>query len=211
MSVLAVSGDATGDHGAYDALAPGYLGYLDQIDLWYGPDGCTSNWNDISMLAASFHHLLWNEHDAARRAPLLAAFDRELVHPANTRGAVAEKNAWYDLMWAAQKPLGPGTDGPAYAAVEDAVCQLRQFPRSNHVVARDTTSLAPGVCDGRKMESLAASPFDIADRCAATFAYWGNPYIRNTCGDEPTLIQQPSGFLLPYWMGRYYGFIDASQ
>lgn len=34
------------------------------------------------------------------------------------------------------EPLGPDTDGPAYAAVEDAICQLRQFPRSNHAVAR---------------------------------------------------------------------------
>jgi hypothetical protein len=113
-------------------------------------------------------------------------------------------------MWAAQKPLGPA-DGPAYDAVEDAVCQLRQFPRSNHGVARDTTVLAPEVCLDRQDNSLAATPFAIADRCAATFAYWGNPYERVTCADEPTVIHQPAGYLLPYWMGRYYGFITPDE
>jgi hypothetical protein len=195
---------------AYRSLA--WDGYLDDIDQWSGTDGCGANWNNLSMLTASFHHLLWSERDPVRRALLAGAFDRSLAHPTETtRGILAEHNAWYEIMWAAQKPLGPGTDGPAYAAVEDAVCQLRQFPRSNHQVARDLTPLAPGVCAGRQGESLAALPFSIADRCAGTFAYWGNPYERSLCDAWPELIHQPGGYLLPYWMGRYYGFIAADQ
>jgi hypothetical protein len=182
--------------------------FLDQVALWDGPDGCESNWNNISMLLASFHHLLWARDDVAIWRD---AFVREVAAAPVTRGPLAQHNAWYQIMWAAQKPLGPGTDGPAYAAVEDAVCQLRQFPRSNHTVARDTTALAPHACDDRFTRSLAAAPFEIADRCAATYAWWGNPYERHACSDEPTLVQQPAGFLLPYWMGRYYGFITATQ
>ncbi len=181
---------------------------LDQTELWAGPDGCESNWNNISMLLASFHHLLWARDDVAVWRD---AFVREVAEAPVTRGPLAQHNAWYEIMWAAQKPLGPDTDGPAYAAVEDAVCQLRQFPRSNHLAAHDTTALAPHACDDRFGRSLAATPFPIADRCAATFAWWGNPYERTTCGDEPTLIQQPAGYLLPYWMARYYGFISAAQ
>jgi hypothetical protein len=218
LAILGMSMAATAAVGTGDAdLAASYAAldwgsYFDQIEQWTGDDGCQANWNNLSMLTASFHHLLWNERDPARRAPLLAAFDVELAHPTvSARGILAEHNAWYDIMWAAQKPLGSGTDGPAYAAVEDAVCQLRQFPRSNHVVARDTTPLAPEVCLGRQSESLAGVAFEIADRCAATYAWWGNPYQRSACADEPTAVQQPAGFLLPYWMARYYGFIDAAQ
>ncbi len=211
-SFIAVAAQATGD----PALASAYTqlpgaAYLDQIEIWQGSDGCTSNWNDISMLAASFHHLLWNDHDAAHRSPFVAAFDRELVHPAVSRGILGEHNAWFDVMWAAQKPLGPGTDGPAFDAVADAVCQLREFPRSNHVVACDTTALAPEVCTGRAGESLAAQAFEIADRGAATYVWWGDPYVRGICTPDPTVILQPSGFLLPYWMARYYGFVTAAQ
>jgi hypothetical protein len=206
-SALATTARGTGDPvlaSAYAALAPTNATYLDQISIWSGPDGCTSNWNDVSMLTAAFHHLLWNDATATR-APFLAAFERELV--AQPRGILVEHDAWYELMWAAQKPLGPGTDGPAYAAVEDAVCQLREFPRSNHLVAHDTAPLAAEVCTGRQGESLAASAFTTADRCAATFVWWGNAYIRAGCTSDPTLVQNPGGYLLPYWMGRYYGFI----
>jgi len=214
LAILGLSMAATAAVGTGDpALAASYgqldwTEYFNQIEQWNGDDGCGANWNNLSMLTASFHHLLWNERDVARRQPLLAAFDVELAHPtATSRGILVEHNAWYDIMWAAQKPLGPGTDGPAFAAVEDAVCQLRQFPRSNHVVARDTTPLAPEACLGRHDESLAATAFEVTERCAATYVWWGNPYERRACADEPTAVQQPAGFLLPYWMARYYGFV----
>jgi len=212
-SFVATTARSTGDPTlatAYARLAAANAAYLDQIAIWSGGDGCTSNWNDISMLTSAFHHLMWND-SAASRAPFLAAFARELVTPANTRGILAEHNAWYDVMWAAQKPLGPGTDGPAYAAVEDAVCQLREFPRSNHQVAHDTAPLAPEVCTGRQGESLAAAPFSVADRCAATYLWWGNPYVRSACTTDATLVQNPGGYLLPYWMARYYGFVAAGD
>ena len=161
------------------------------------------------MLAAAFHHLIWN--DPAHASAWQPAFDAILAHPPNSRAITKQHNAWYDVMYAAQKPLGPSSDGPAYDAVADAVCQLREFPRSNHVVARDSTSIAPAACEGRQHESMAAAPFSIAERCAATFAWWGNPYIRTTCADEPSLVQNPAGYLLPYWMARYYGFISATD
>ena len=214
LAILGLSFAATAATGTGDpALATSYRqlawdGYFDQISQWTGPDGCGANWNNLSMLTASFHHLIWN--DPARRAPLQAVFERELVEPGVTRGILAEHNAWYDIMWAAQKPLGPGTDGPAFDAVEDAVCQLRQFPRSNHVVARDTTS-APEVCTGRQGESLALAAFEVADRSAATYIWWGNPYIRSVSTEDPTLVNNPAGYLLPYWMARYYGFVSAEQ
>jgi hypothetical protein len=91
------------------------------------------------------------------------------------------------------------------------VCQLRQFPASNHAVARPDVLDVPHACDGRQGESLAATAYEAADRCAATYAWWGNPYRRDPCGDDPTAIWNPTGFLLPYWMGRYYGFISAEQ
>jgi hypothetical protein len=64
---------------------------------------------------------------------------------------------------------------------------------SNHRVARDTTG-APAVCFGRSGESLAAEPFSVADRCAATFAWWGDPYERTSCAGDLTAVQQPAGY-----------------
>lgn len=71
--------------------------------------------------------------------------------------------------------------------------------------------LSGEACRDRQDASLAATPFSIADRCATTFAYWGNPYERQRCAAEPTHVKAPGSFLLPYWMGRYHGFIAADQ
>lgn len=211
LSFAATAAVGTGDQtlaAAYQQLA--WQGYFDQVDQWSGPDGCEANWNNLSMLTASFHHLIWNERDPDTRTEIQRVFRAELVEPPVTRGILRQHNAWYDIMWAAQKPLGPGTDGPAYDAVEDAVCQLRQFPRSNHVVARDTTA-PPEVCLDRQGNSLAFAAFDVADRGAATYIWWGNPYSRYVATGDPALVNNPAGYLLPYWMARYYGFITAEQ
>lgn len=181
---------------------------LDEIDQWNGPDGCEANWNNLSMLVASFYETIHWPRALAEAGPYRDAFAASLVTTTETtRNIVAQHNAWWNILWAIGKPLGPGTDGPAYAAVEDAICQLKQFPRSNHQVAKDTAALAPGACTDRLDNSLAAQPFEIADRCAATFAYWGNPYERSQCDDRHELVRQPGGYLLPYWMGRYFGLI----
>jgi len=189
LAVLGLSFLATAHADAYAQLAPSYQTYLDQIEVLYG---CTSNWNDISMLAASFYQLIWNAPESDRA-----------IYRAAIPALTDEKNAWFDFMYAAQSPT------PQYAAVEDGVCQLREFPASNVAAAHDTTR-AKQTCTGRHDESMAAAPFDVADRCAATFVWWGNPYMRTTCTADATLVQQPTGYLLPYWMGRYFGFIDAN-
>jgi hypothetical protein len=181
---------------------------LDEIDQWDGPDGCEANWNNLAMLTASFSETIHWPHSLDGFAPYRQAFADSLAHPIETsRGILAQHNAWWQILWAIAKPLGPGTDGPAYAAVEDAVCQLKQFPRSNHQVAKNTAALAPHACTDRLDNSLGTTPFEIADRCAATFAYWGNPYERSQCDDRHELVRQPGSYLLPYWMGRYFGFI----
>ena len=70
---------------------------------------------------------------------------------------------------------------------------------------------APTACTGRNGNPLAAAPVSIADRCAATFAWWGDPYELHTCADDPTLVQNPAGYLLPYWMARYHGFLGPDD
>jgi hypothetical protein len=164
--------------------------YLDQIDIWSGADGCTSNWNDLSMLTAAFFAL----------PALQSTFDATLVAP--PRGILTEHNAWWNLLYAAH------TASPAI--VEDAACALREGSRSsNHQAAR--TAAAPEACTDRFGNPLAAAPFSIADRCAATFAWWGNPYAIGSCTDDPTMVDNPAGYLLPYWMARYHGFLAATD
>jgi hypothetical protein len=198
-SFLGTAAAGTGDAELVAAYAQlGYTSYLDQISVWPGGDNCTANWNDLSMLAASFHDVIAS--DPANRAVWQAGFASALV--GMPKGLLVEHNAWWDLLWAE-------ATAPEPAVIEDAACALREFPRSNHTIAHVPTE--PTACTGRHDEPLAAAPLSIADRCAATYAWWGNPYELASCAADPTLVQNPAGYLLPYWMARYHGFVGPND
>lgn len=188
-----------------------FTDYLPSLMLYSGEGSCESNWNNFSMAMANFHHLLWYERDLATRALVQDAMTTEAMLSDRDRALIEQQNAWFDVMWAAHKHLGPGSDGPDHGAVEDAVCSLRQFPASKHTPTRDSASLYEHDCDGRKGDSMAAEPVPVAERCAHTFLWWRNPYFRESCTERTWEVRQPADYLLAYWMARYYGFVGAQQ
>jgi hypothetical protein len=123
------------------------------------------------------------------------------------RPVLVQNNAFFDFMWAAQKTLGPESDGPAFEAVENGVCMLRQFPASQ--AERDVTlpSRYQPYCKNRFDADVAEFPRQVAERCTGTFVWWGDPYGLGTCTRNARQINAPTAYLLAYWMGRYYGFI----
>ena len=184
--------------------------------LGVGP-GCKANYNNFSMVMTYFVDLLWFERDAQVLEKAWAAFDTQLVRYDSPRALIHQKNAWFDVMWAAMKKLGPGSDGPAYDAVNDAACSLKQYPASKHHVARDPAALYPHYCDGRfdkvdddvHEDSKTELPVPVAERCVRNFLWWGDPYDRDACTEDVTAVEQPGDYLLAYWMGRYFGFFPA--
>jgi len=188
-----------------------YTDYLDDMFMFMPPEGCKSNWNNMSMMMAAFHTLIWFEQDSETRHVFQDALDREMMNADNPRALIVNNNAWYNFIWASSKYLGPQSDGPAYEAVKQAVCGLRQFPARKHPVTRDTFATYPHDCDGRLDESLTNVPIPVAERCLGTFLWWGCPYRREQCSEDRMTLLQPGDYLLAYWMGRYYGFISEDQ
>ncbi|MDP7111775.1 MAG: hypothetical protein QGH45_07420 [Myxococcota bacterium] len=188
-----------------------FTDYFPAMLMYTGEGSCKSNWNNFSMAMVSFHHLLWFERDLPTRALVQEAMASEAMLADRERALIEQENAWFNVMWAAQKQLGPGSDGPDHQAVEDAVCSLRQFPASQAVPTLDPTSLYEHDCDSRQGSSMAAEPIPVSLRCPKTFLWWANPYRRNTCTEESWNIRVPSDYLLAYWMARYYGFVGAHQ
>jgi hypothetical protein len=188
-----------------------YTDYLDDMFMYMPPEGCKSNWNNMSMMMAAFHTLIWYDNDAETRHVFQDALDREMMNADNPRALILNNNAWYNFIWASSKYLGPDSDGPAYEAVKQAVCGLRQFPARKHPVTRDTVATYPHDCEGRLGESLTNVPIPVAERCLGTFLWWGCPYRREQCTEDPMTLLQPGDYLLAYWMGRYYGFISEEQ
>ena len=119
------------------------------------------------------------------------------------------------MMYAAMKATGPGTDGQDVAAIEDALCGLRQFPEYKSAVSVDLGEAdlpTDDTCASRFAGSfLTIDPAPVWQRCPRTFLWWGNPYHHQRCTADPTWVQPPSDYLLPYWMARYFGWIGAGD
>ncbi len=183
--------------------------YFKLTALYNGKEGCLTNFNNVSMLNSAYHGMLMFEHDPDVRPLVQEAFRQEVVEFDGPKSTQHLRNSWYGFTWAATKPLGPQSDGPAYQMVEDAICTLRQFPATQAIPDMDNTELYPHYCDSRLGDSMAEEPIPIAQRCPSTYIFWKNPYIRHKCAAQPWEVRQPGDYLLAYWMGRYYGFIPA--
>lgn len=199
------------DHGLH-ATDP-YDQVMFELLLYLGTDSCGSNWNNFAMEMLYLHTLLLYETDPELRATVQRVLDEKVYNPPDEeRPLIEQKNAFYDFIFAADKALGPGSDGPALDVVERGICVLRQFPASEQ--QRDVTCPAAEcveVCVDRNERPLSAYARLPQERCPETFLWWGNPYSRDECAANPQRIFAPSDYLLPYWMGRYYGFITADM
>ena len=177
--------------------------------LYVGDEACRSNYNNISMHMLSLATLVWLGEDDPR---VLRAVQNHLDveafrTPGQPRALINQHNALFDFVFAAHKRLGPGSDGHVPAVVEDGVCQLRQFRASQQSV--DFTVDRAPYCKNRFDDDVSNRARESWERCPATFVWWGDPYSLRSCSAGNTEIPQPAGYLLPYWMARYYGFVDA--
>jgi hypothetical protein len=183
-----------------------YREYLDSMGL---AQGCDSNYDTISIAMLNYFNLIWYEAD-----PALRAFYRDKFR-ANTKGP---DSAGRDL-WGESDPfknliLVSTMEPGAYDAAEvkpmiaGAVCSLKRFPTDNILRAKDATGYAEW-CQSARHGSLAAEPVPVDERCASVFVWWGDPNARVACGQNLKAAEPPASYLLPYWMGRYFGYIGA--
>ncbi|MGM0575405.1 MAG: hypothetical protein ACQEXJ_06715 [Myxococcota bacterium] len=180
------------------------LGFL---PLFTGEDGCKTNWNNISMAVTAFQNVLWSASDPEIRALAQQVVGEQMVHANHPKALIHQQNPWYHFTWAAQKDLGPDSTGPAHEAVEDGVCALRRFPTTRAFVGLDATQIYEKHCESRLGAPLAEDPMPPEHRCPTKYLWWNSLYEIETCKPQPWRIYHPTDYLLPYWMGRYHGFI----
>ena len=135
------------------------------------------------------------------------------------RALITQENPWWSFFWAGAAltapDLAPVADADFQAAmitaVDEGLCSLRRFPTTLQELGVDGSLDEEEVCIGRLDESLGASVVPPDARCPREFLYWFNPYQRKACALNPWVVYQPASYLLPYWMGRYHGFIDEAM
>lgn len=190
-----------------------YTQYLKDNAIYLGDKGCLMNYDNVSMHMLSMHNLIWFEHDPALREAYQRSLDEDVFRPKNQPRALMYHNSvFFDFIFASQKRLGSGSDGPAYDVVSNGIAMLKQFPTRYHYedISPSTEKNKP-FCKSRFNEDLSEFAHTPAERCPDNVMFWGDPYNMYSCTHNRRVIVAPTDYLLPYWMGRYYGFITAEM
>lgn len=188
-----------------------YTTYINNLGLLMG---CDTNFDNVSMMMLAYMNWIWFEPSELERQRY-----RELFETAS-RGPDSEgRDIWsmqipfYNFMIAAAEGNGLMTEerrGLMENLVEDGVCILKSFPETQIQRTRDNSALEIW-CMSERYPNLAAEVLPIQDRCTSTFEWWQDVSQIEVCTGNPNNAVNPAGFLTPYWMGRYFGFISGDM
>lgn len=195
LSFLKVAHHITGDakyKQHYDSLITEH-GYLSNVLLTKKLFPDENNHSDDQLGYVAWYPILQLEHDPKVRGALRSAVRRHY------KVVASEKPSFYAFVTA--------TVDPDYVNIEAGIDNLREIPVDRRHWRMENSHRADVVFDPRidrfgKRQLLRVLPADERD-----FAKWnGNPYIPDTGGDGRS-EDDGAAYLLPYWMGRYHGFI----
>ncbi|MCC6807553.1 MAG: hypothetical protein IT381_09020 [Deltaproteobacteria bacterium] len=167
---------------------------------------CLTNYDNVSMAALAYFESMFLEPDAAVRAETRALVEKGL-RTDQGHDVREELNAFLNVIAAA---AGERHDGAAETMVRDAACALAAMPamRTQRSVANDDVA---EICVSPRHGSIGATVRPIERRCENLFVWWRNPRARDHCDADARVVMQPTGYLLPYWMGRYFRFFAADD
>ncbi|WP_320178510.1 two-component regulator propeller domain-containing protein [Roseovarius pacificus] len=198
LSFLKVAHYVTGDQKYEDHYRKLILEhkYLNNILLTKKCFPDENNHSDDQLGFVAWYPILQLEQDPRVRRALLAGVRRHyaVVKP--------EQPSFYTFAYATIDPAGADIDG--------AIENLRQIPTDRRQYAminshRDDVVFSPMLNRFDRPVLYHVLPAD-----ERSFDKWnGDPYVPDEGGDG-TVEDDGAAYLLPYWMGRYHGFITEA-
>lgn len=190
-----------------------YTEHLDTLDVM---QGCATNHDSVSMAFLAADNLIGYEDDADRRKSYQRTLhDKLVVGDVQGRNITEHGNAFLNMIYASRMDYDDPTATQPEPLIRDALCTLKEFPEDKRYSLKDTMHY-PHFCDSERHGSLAESPIPWREHPVYIFLFWRSPYERQhedetiRCGDDPGM-EPPADYLLPYWMGRYYGWISQAM
>ncbi|HNU69413.1 MAG TPA: hypothetical protein PKH54_01300 [Myxococcota bacterium] len=170
--------------------------------------GSKSNYDTINIALLNWFNLVWFEPGRDLRDIYRQAFRDNTYGPdREERDLWDQANPFFNFSVVSRMESDDYDQTEVKKLVEDSVCTLKQFPTDNIRRAKDST-VYPEWKVSPRHGSLAESAIPISERCSSVFEWWGDPNSRETCAENLRNAEPPAGYLLPYWMGRYFGFIS---
>ncbi len=190
--------DATLENGS------DYRTYLTDFALLLG---CQTNYDNVNIALLGYTGLMLMEPNPELVATYRSAFHAGSRGPdPHGRNLWEQGNAFLNFSLVQLMAEEPEDAEAAVALVRDGIEALYGFPANN--IRREIDNGEVEVeCVSDRHGNLASTPMPIGQRCTSVFEWWGDPAQIENCEARPNLVHPPAGYLLPYWMGRYNGFI----
>lgn len=172
--------------------------------------GCQINHDNVNIANLAYTGLILMEPDPELRRLYRDEFhsgsrDNDVPHDIWQQG-----NPHWNFTMAALMESDPDSEEDALNLVHDGVCTLYDFRTDLVRQAVDNSELET-FCTSDRHGPLAAEPPPMAQRCSGVYEWWNNPLQIENCEARPDRSYPGTAYLLPYWMGRYYGFISEEM
>ncbi len=186
--------------------------YVELMDGMMGLylENCQENFNNFLMAFLSMHTLIRLETDPELAAAFAEIYGGKMwTWPDHDYPASEQMNPVYAFLYAGGVAASPD-DAVLATAVEEAVCNLKRFPASKASLETPAGDPDLEVCKSRGGHPRAATPFPVDERHIDNCVWRLDPYEipKGSAAGDGTLVWSPEDYLLPYWAGRYFGYIS---
>jgi hypothetical protein len=168
------------------------------------------NFDNVNMVFLNAFSYLTMLGDVNQRYEIKSYFIRDVTKPDGSgRYLLHQLNPHFNFIFLSLLEERDGfTKDVVEQLVKDALCSLKKFPGTSVKRFIDNREKYSPVCQNSSGEGFAADVIPVDERCSTEFLWWRDPYKIRVCEGDERFGYNPASYLLPYWMGRYYGFIS---
>ena len=195
-----------------DAMDIGsYMDAFDEFLYMYRPD-CKTSYDNIDMIFHAIFPLLRRETNPDVRKRLLDKLNVGIWVPeeGNEPPLHESTHALYIFLYGALAE--PSPDDPVFRqAVEDSVCTLYrlELDRFDKTTVQGEQEVA---CINRLGDPNAATIIPLEERYYDNYVWRLDPYeIPQDRQGVEGLLFSPEDYLLAYWVGRYFGYLNEEM
>jgi hypothetical protein len=173
-----------------------YGEWLDIASSWENTNDCGDSYHGLNIAFMPMFNWVRLETDSRREKDLFTKVLNSRLWPA----VATHKNVFFAFLYASQAPA----DGTADIIATHAY-QLAGFPPPpNKSVPIDLRGIYQ---ESSSCHGLSSVAVDVGQRAPATFLWERQPWKLKDSG-VPNRLYGGVDYLLAYWLGRYYGFIE---
>lgn len=181
--------------------------------LGIGGDCKSINFDNVNMVFLNYYTLLTMIGEKEVRKELKRYFLEQTRGPDGSgRSLWNQYNPHFNFILLSLLEPDDGVEGEVVRQLyKESICSLKLFPESNVKRFINNFSEFEPYCEDSSGNKFTKEVIPVDKRCPCEFVWWKDPYKLRVCEEDKRFGYNPAGYLLPYWMGRYFGFISEDD